>query len=671
MPRMEVAAGAAGSTGNPIEYHGGPVLLGAVNIYYIWYGDWTGNTATTILTDLANHLGGSPYYAINTTYFDNTGTHVSNSVKFAGSTTDNYSVGTSLTDADVQTVVSNAIAGGRLPLDTNAVYFVLTSADVAQLPAFGTMYCAWHDFGTIQGANIKYVFVGNPQNHPSCSIQNPGPNGNAGADSMASGIVHEFEEAVTDPNFNAWYMTSTAEEIADMCAWTWGTLYYAANGAVANMNLGGRDYLIQQDWVNAGGGYCAKSYSGASDFSLSASPTSQSISAGSATNYAVNIAAVQGFSDNVILSLSGLPNGATSNLGTPATVAPGSSFPMSVNAGAASPGVYPLTVTGTSGKLTHTLGVSLNLTDFTISASPAAVSVATGGNAAVTVAVSPLGGFNGAVTFSVAGLPYGVTTGFSPAAVTTSGSTTIPLVVGSSAAAGNYPITVSGTSGGVTHSTALTLSVTAADFSLAAQTASLSISQRGSANLNLSVKPLKGFTGTVSFSVTGLPAGTSATFAPATVTASGSSTMTLSVSSATTPGTYPLTVAATSGALSHLVNVNLTVKPVGNFSLAVNPTNLKLSRGSTTANSGGVTAVISANGGFNEPINLSISGLPSGAAATLGVNPVTPVSGSSVTSLLNVTVGPNTPTGNYRVNVTGTAYGVPKDTATFTLQVTN
>ena len=75
---------------------------------------------------------------------------------------------------------------------------------------------------------------------------------------MASIIAHELEEAVTDPHLNAWYDSRGAEN-ADKCAWTFGTTY-TANGASANMKLGARDYLIQQNWVNAAGGYCAKSF---------------------------------------------------------------------------------------------------------------------------------------------------------------------------------------------------------------------------------------------------------------------------------------------------------------------------------------------------------------------------------------------------------------------------
>jgi hypothetical protein len=249
--------------GNGITYHGGPVMgvVGStpVSAYYIWYGNWAGNSAVTILTDLAQNIGGSPYYNINSTYYNGSNAHIVNSITYGGSTTDNYSRGTSLTDAAIQGVVSDAITSGRLPNNTAGVYFVLTSQDVTASSGFCTQYCGWHTYGTIGGSNIKYSFVGNSARCPSaCQAQNVGPNGNAGADGMASIIAHELEEAHTDPNLNAWYDSRGAEN-ADKCAWTFGSTY-TVNGALANMRLGSRDYLIQQNWVNASGGYCAKSY---------------------------------------------------------------------------------------------------------------------------------------------------------------------------------------------------------------------------------------------------------------------------------------------------------------------------------------------------------------------------------------------------------------------------
>jgi hypothetical protein len=245
---------------NGISYHGGPVMLGQVHAYYIWYGNWAGNSATTILTDLASNLGGSPYWNINTTYKNGANQFISNSFTYAGSTTDAYSLGTALTDANIQTIVSSAISANKLPKDTNGLYFVLTSADVNATSGFCTQYCGWHTHGTIAGSDIKYSFVGNPDRCPaSCAAQTTSPNGNAGADGMASIIAHEAEEATTDPDLNAWYDTRGAEN-ADKCAWTFGTTYSASGGGLANMKLGTRDYYIQQNWVNASGGFCAKSF---------------------------------------------------------------------------------------------------------------------------------------------------------------------------------------------------------------------------------------------------------------------------------------------------------------------------------------------------------------------------------------------------------------------------
>ncbi|MGZ3457003.1 MAG: hypothetical protein ACXU86_00700 [Archangium sp.] len=255
--------GQAPAGANGITLHHGPVLLGTPNVYFIWYGDWSGNTAPTLLTDLASNIGGSPYFNINTTYYDKSGASVSNSVHYAGSTTVAYPYGTSLTDANIQSVVADAINSGALPKDTNAVYFVLTSQDVNETSGssgFCTNFCGWHSHGKIAGSDIKYSFVGNPDRCPSaCEAQTIGPNDNAGADGMASIFSHELEEAVTDPDLNAWY-DSAGNENADKCAWTFGFEYGTANGARANMKIGARDYLIQRNWVNAAGGYCAVSY---------------------------------------------------------------------------------------------------------------------------------------------------------------------------------------------------------------------------------------------------------------------------------------------------------------------------------------------------------------------------------------------------------------------------
>ena len=83
---------------------------------------------------------------------------------------------------------------------------------------------------------------------------------------MASIIAHELEEAVTDPDLNAWY-DRRGYENADKCAWTFGATSTAGNGSKYNVTLTNatvnpavvRNYLIQQNWVNSGNGFCAMS----------------------------------------------------------------------------------------------------------------------------------------------------------------------------------------------------------------------------------------------------------------------------------------------------------------------------------------------------------------------------------------------------------------------------
>ncbi|HJZ85597.1 MAG TPA: hypothetical protein VKN99_10520, partial [Polyangia bacterium] len=208
-----------------------------------------------VLENFMNNDGGSPYYNINTTYFDGAGNHVSNAAHLASTAIDNGSRGTSLADSDI-----TAIVAAQNPTDTNGVYFVLTAPDVNETSGFCTQYCGWHTHATIGGLDIKYAFIGDSSRCPTaCEVQSTGPNGSTGADGMANIIAHEFEEATSDPDLNAWFDRQGAEN-ADKCAWTFGATYTAANGATANMSLGGRDYLIQQNWVNANGGLCAKSF---------------------------------------------------------------------------------------------------------------------------------------------------------------------------------------------------------------------------------------------------------------------------------------------------------------------------------------------------------------------------------------------------------------------------
>jgi len=187
----------------------------------------------------------------------------------------------------------------------------------------------------------------------------------------------------------------------------------------------------------------------ATDFTLSASPSSQTVAPGGSTSYNVTISPTGGFSGQVTLSVSGLPSGATGSF-TPNPATASSTLSVTASASTA-PGAYTLTITGVSGTLTHstTVGLVVGAADFTLNASPSSRTVAPGGSTSYSVTISPRGGFSGQVTLSVSGLPSGATGSFTPNPATA--SSTFSVTTSTSTAPGAYTLTITGVSGTLTH----------------------------------------------------------------------------------------------------------------------------------------------------------------------------------------------------------------------------
>jgi hypothetical protein len=245
-------------TQQAVDYHGGRVMSGASNLYFIWYGDWARRTvAQSVLTNFGTQIGGSRYFQINALYHDANGAAPSGDIVFGGSAYDAYSRGEFLSDDDVAGVVGGAIASAQLPQDVRGIYVVFTSPDVVETSGFGTSYCGFHGSALVMGLTLRFAFVGDPGGvSAKCAPQANSPNDDESADAMASVLAAEMSNVLTDPEFTAWY-DRNALEPADKCAWTYGTTYTTANGARANVHLGLRDYLLQQLWVPGKKGGCA------------------------------------------------------------------------------------------------------------------------------------------------------------------------------------------------------------------------------------------------------------------------------------------------------------------------------------------------------------------------------------------------------------------------------
>jgi kumamolisin len=200
-----------------------------------------------------------------------------------------------------------------------------------------------------------------------------------------------------------------------------------------------------------------------SGFSISASPSSVSVSAGSNGSTTINSAATGGFSGSITLSATGQPSGVTIGFTTnPISAGNSTSMTIAVAAGTAS-GTYPITVTGTSGSTVETTTVTLTISGVTpgfgISASPTSLTVNRSSTGKVTITTTVSGGFNSsiALTGSVSGSRVSVS--FSPSSITGAGTSTMTITVNRNAATGSRTITITGKGGGITHTATVGLTV--------------------------------------------------------------------------------------------------------------------------------------------------------------------------------------------------------------------
>jgi hypothetical protein len=203
--------------------------------------------------------------------------------------------------------------------------------------------------------------------------------------------------------------------------------------------------------------------------------------------------------------------------------------------------------------------------DFSMSASPTAVTVAQGNSGTSTITTTALNGFSSAITLSASGQPGGVTVTFSPNPIAApgTGTSTMTMAVGSTVTPGFYTITVTGTGGGVTHTTsvALTVTSTGGDFSISASPSAITIARRTSGTSTITTTTLNGFNSSISLSASGQPHGVTVSFNPATIPApgTGSSTATISAGNKAATGTFTITVTGTGNGITHTTSITLTV----------------------------------------------------------------------------------------------------------------
>lgn len=470
--------GFAAPAGAHLTYFGGPIISN-VQVVQVLYGSGSynpqiaGSTSPTMgnfFADITSTGLISLMQQYNTNISGGTGQVFGNGT-FAGlfqivpAAGNN---GSTITDTQIQSELLAQINAGHLPapvLDAlgnpNTLYMIyfppgktISQGGSNSCQAGG--FCAYHGTtsSTLNSKHVLYGVLPDMQAGSGCST---GCGTSTVFGNYTSVTSHELVEAMTDADVGiattfaaplAWY-DMTNGEIGDICNGQQGS--YVANGTT---------YTIQLEFSNAANNCVNFPVVSGPNFSLSASPSSLTVTQGSSGNSTITVTPSGGFTGSVSLSTSALPSGVTASFGTNPTT--GTSVVTFTASSTATTGTSSVTITGTSGTLSHTTSISLTVNatatpNFSLSASPSSLSVTQGSSGNSTITVTPSGGFTGSVSLSNSALPSGVTASFGTNPTT--GTSVVTFTASSTATTGTSTITITGVSGTLSHTTTISLTI--------------------------------------------------------------------------------------------------------------------------------------------------------------------------------------------------------------------
>jgi hypothetical protein len=473
----------AAPPGAHLSYFGGPVISNA-HVVIVLYGSGSyephvaGSTSPTMGNFFGDLLGTNSGYINLLTQYNTPASGGTNQTIGNGTFDGLFQItpsaansGSTVDDTQIQAELLAQISAGHLPsplLDSagnvNTLYMIyfppgVTITQGGSSSCVGGGFCAYHSTtsNTFNSKNLLYGVLPDMQAGSGCSS---GCGTSTTFGNYTSVTSHELTEAITDADVGiattfaaplAWY-DMTNGEIGDICNAQQGS--YTANGTT---------YTIQLEFSNAANNCVLPPPPSSPNFSLSASPSSVSVTQGSNASSTITVTPSGGFTGSVTLSASGLPSGVTASFGTNPTTST-SSVTFSASS-TATTGTSTVTITGTSGSLSHTTTISLTVNatatpNFSLSASPSSLTVKQGTSGSSTITVTDSGGFTGSVTLSNSALPSGVTATFGTNPTTS--TSTLTFTASSTATTGTSTITITGTSGSLTHTTTISLTISSA-----------------------------------------------------------------------------------------------------------------------------------------------------------------------------------------------------------------
>jgi hypothetical protein len=158
-----------------------------------------------------------------------------------------------------------------------------------------------------------------------------------------------------------------------------------------------------------------------------------------------------------------------------------------------------------------------------------------------------------------------------------------------------------------------------ADFALAPASPTVTVQQGGALQFQtIQANPLNGFTGSISLTISGLPAGvTTAPFGPLVISLTGQAQGTafqLAASQTTPTGTTTVSVTGASGTITHSATFSLTVTQAAPFIIQVTPSSVAL----TPASNATVQISLTANSGTSPQLGVNVTGPPNSSQVITG-----------------------------------------------------
>ncbi|GAA5806356.1 hypothetical protein HPULCUR_011889 [Helicostylum pulchrum] len=247
--------------GSRFKNLGGNILHDKVNVYIIFYGNWSSAESQqeqTTFMHFVDNISLSPWFSLLKQYTDGNGKSVTGPLNLAAAVNDAGSHKLNLTPEIHKQIVSDAVSSGYLSpsnqLDSNGIYVIMGGPDVNDVD-FCKNNCGYNSWTD----NFQYMYIGYPGSCPNNICvptvnKDVSPNSSPAMDAAITIFSHEIQDILTDPRGDAWEINDASGntiELADLCSAKgvskeqFGSMTQDPQLGSYNLELAGSKYLVQ------------------------------------------------------------------------------------------------------------------------------------------------------------------------------------------------------------------------------------------------------------------------------------------------------------------------------------------------------------------------------------------------------------------------------------------